>query len=564
MPIELQIIRAQEFVRLGAHGHFDLKVSKTVLANLARACCKRGICQALLDLRDLHPGPKPVFSPNDLVTLVNTFREVGFTHKQRLAVLYGSDPHHRARLFAFIAKLRGWKVQAFDSYENAIIWLSGGDELKPETELNPDQPQKVPVRKHRDLLAAVKPVPQPKITFLKTPAVLPRKARPVKSRRAISSAVRAAMMAAVVVMLTASALAQVGADNSTAATGIETAAGSPASPFAPTVANSAPAPKNAPPGMVWIPGGEFSMGSVTPSDGVCSAATMNAVRDAQPIHRVYVDGFWMDTNDVTNAKFEQFVKATGYKTIAEIAPTKEQFPTAPPENLVAGSTVFTPTTNAVPLNDYFQWWSYVHGANWRHPTGPDSDIKGRGNYPVVQIAYADAVAYAKWAGKRLPTEAEWEFAARGGLSGKSYAWGNELKPGGKWMANIYEGQFPYHDTGEDGFAGLAPVGQFPANGYGLFDMAGNVWQWVSDWYRPDYYERLKLAGIAVVRNPQGPASSYDPGDDQPQRVQRGGSFLCTDQYCTRYMMGTRGKGDVDTGSNHLGFRCVKDVDPAQK
>jgi formylglycine-generating enzyme required for sulfatase activity len=211
----------------------------------------------------------------------------------------------------------------------------------------------------------------------------------------------------------------------------------------------------------------------------------------------------------------------------------------------------------VPLNDYFQWWRYVPGANWRHPTGPDSDLKGRENYPVVQIAYADAAAYAKWAGKRLPTEAEWEFAARGGLSGKTYAWGDEFKPGGKWMANIYEGRFPVKDTGEDGFAGLAPVGQYPPNGYGLFDMAGNVWQWCSDWYRPDYYARLKLAGVGVARNPQGPDKSYDPGDDQPQRAQRGGSFLCTDQYCTRYMMGTRGKGDIDTGSNHLGFRCVK-------
>jgi len=336
-----------------------------------------------------------------------------------------------------------------------------------------------------------------------------------------------------------------------------------ASAFAPTVPNKTPAPGPAPEGMVWIPGGEFSMGCAIPSEGVCTLATMNAVNDAQPVHRVYVDGFWMDTNDVTNEQFEKFVKATGYVTVAEIAPTKEQFPTAPPENLVAGSTVFTPTTNAVPLNDYYQWWRYVPGANWRHPTGPDSDIKGKGNYPVVQIAYADAVAYAKWAGKRLPTEAEWEFAARGGLSGKTYAWGDELKPGGKWMANIYEGQFPVKDTGEDGFAGLAPVGQFPPNGYGLYDMAGNVWQWCSDWYRPNYYATLKQTG-AVVRDPQGPPSSYSPGDDQPQRVQRGGSFLCTDQYCTRYMMGTRGKGDIDTGSNHLGFRCVKDVEPTQK
>jgi formylglycine-generating enzyme len=329
-------------------------------------------------------------------------------------------------------------------------------------------------------------------------------------------------------------------------------------PFAPTIENKTPAPTNAPAGMAWIPGGEFSMGCLAPNDGTCTMATLSAVNDSQPIHRVYVDGFWMDKTDVTNDEFEKFVKATGYKTIAEIAPTKEQFPTAPPENLVAGSTVFTPTTNAVPLDDYFQWWRYVHGANWRHPSGPDSDIKGRGNYPVVQIAYADAVAYAKWAGKRLPTEAEWEFAGRGGLTGKTYAWGDELKPDGKWMANIYEGKFPVKDTGADGFVGIAPVAQFPPNGYGLYDMAGNVWQWCSDWYRPDYYARLKLAGELVVRNPQGPASSYNPGDDQPQRVHRGGSFLCTDEYCTRYMMGTRGKGDVDTGSNHVGFRCVKD------
>jgi sulfatase modifying factor 1 len=336
-----------------------------------------------------------------------------------------------------------------------------------------------------------------------------------------------------------------------------------ASPFEPTIPNPGPAPKDALPGMEWIPGGEFSMGCLTPNDGICTIATLQSVNDSQPIHRVYVDGFWMDKNDVTNDEFDKFVKATGYKTIAEIAPTREQFPTAPPENLVAGSTVFAPTTNAVPLNDYFQWWRYVHGANWRHPTGPDSDLKGRGNYPVVQIAYADAVAYAKWAGKRLPTEAEWEFAARGGLTGKAFFWGDELKPGGKWMANIYEGQFPVKDTGADGFAGIAPVAQFPPNGYGLYDMAGNVWQWCSDWYRPDYYATLKLTG-AVIRNPQGPSSSYDPGDDQPQRVHRGGSFLCTDQYCTRYMMGTRGKGDVDTGSNHVGFRCVKDAGAAQK
>src|ERR1700757_156403 len=273
------------------------------------------------------------------------------------------------------------------------------------------------------------------------------------------------------------------------------------SAFAPTVPNKLPVPSSAPNGMVWIPGGEFSMGCKLPSTGFCTAATMNAVNDAQPIHRVYVDGFWMDKTDVTNEEFAKFVKATGYETVAEIAPTKEQFPTAPPENLVAGSVVFTPTAQPVPLNDYGQWWRFIKGANWGGPTGPDSNLQGKEKYPVVQVCYTDAVAYAKWAGKRLPTEAEWEFAARGGLSGKTYAWGDELKPEGKWMANTYQGQFPVKDTGDDGFAGLAPVAQFPANGYGLYDMTGNVWQWCSNWYRPDYYSRLKLGGVVVARNP---------------------------------------------------------------
>lgn len=308
--------------------------------------------------------------------------------------------------------------------------------------------------------------------------------------------------------------------------------------------------------MVWIPGGEFSMGSSGECGGrsCCSSAT---VADAQPIHRVYVDGFWMDETDVTNAEFEKFVEATGYRTVAEITPTKEQFPTAPPENLVAGSVVFTPTPKPVPLDDHYQWWSYVRGANWRHPTGPGSSIKGHGNDPVVQVAYDDALAYAKWAGKRLPTEAEWEFAQRGGLSGKLYAWGDEFKPHEKFMANTYQGIFPVKDTGEDGFAGISPVKSFPPNGYGLYDMAGNVWQWCSDWYRADTYAG-QAAGNAVTRNPKGPESSLDPSEPGlAKRVQRGGSFLCTDQYCTRYMAGTRGKGEPDTGTNHLGFRCVK-------
>ena len=329
------------------------------------------------------------------------------------------------------------------------------------------------------------------------------------------------------------------------------------SSFLPTIENKLPPPRPAPEGMVWIPGGEFSMGSDGASDSLCSLPGVTS--DAQPIHRVYVDGFWMDATEVTNEQFEKFVKATGYVTVAEQKPTKEEFPTAPPENLVTGSTVFKPTPQPVPLNNYFQWWSYLPGADWRHPTGPDSDLKGREKYPVVQIAYEDAAAYAKWAGKRLPTEAEWEFAARGGASGKLYAWGDELKPGGKLVANIYQGRFPLEkgDTAEDGFKGIAPVAQFSPNAYGLYDVGGNVWEWVSDWYRPDTYARDKLAG-GVARNPQGPESPYDPAEPtEKKRVHRGGSFLCTDQYCTRYMVGTRGKGEVRTASNHLGFRCVQ-------
>lgn len=323
----------------------------------------------------------------------------------------------------------------------------------------------------------------------------------------------------------------------------------------PIMENKAQPPGPAPDGMVWVPGGEFAMGSDASNDSLCGLP--GVTRDAQPIHRVYVDGFWMDKTEVSNEQFRKFADATGYVTIAERTPTAEEFPGAPPENLVAGSVVFAPTDHPVPLNNHYQWWTYVKGANWRHPLGPGSDLKGKEKYPVVHIAYPDAVAYAKWAGKRLPTEAEWERAARGGLDGKVYAWGDELKPGGKWMANIYQGRFPVKDTGEDGFAGIAPVAQFPPNGYGLYDMAGNVWEWCSDWYRPDYYVKLAKAG-GVARNPQGPDSPYDPSEPgEKKRVHRGGSFLCTDQYCTRYMVGTRGKGEVTTGCNHLGFRCVK-------
>lgn len=303
------------------------------------------------------------------------------------------------------------------------------------------------------------------------------------------------------------------------------------------------------------------MGAADASD--MNAVGMQATEDSRPVHRVYVDSFWMDKTDVTNQQFEEFVKATSYVTVAERKPRAEDFPGAPPENLVAGSVVFSPPDHPVPLNDHLQWWSYVLGANWRHPLGPAGDIQGKDNDPVVQIAYEDALAYAKWAGKRLPTEAEWEFAARGGLSGKPYAWGEEFRPNGKWMANTHQGTFPVKDSGEDGHVGITAVAQYPPNGYGLYDMAGNVWQWVSDWYRPDYYQQLVAAG-GVARNPQGPDSPLDPAEPkEKKKVHRGGSFLCTDQYCSRYMVGTRGKGEVSTGTNHLGFRCVISSGQAQ-
>jgi formylglycine-generating enzyme required for sulfatase activity len=312
--------------------------------------------------------------------------------------------------------------------------------------------------------------------------------------------------------------------------------------------------------MVWIPGGEFSMGCKDPR--LLPEGGNEAMADARPIHRVYVDGFWMDKTDVTNAQFAKFAKATGYITVAERKPRKEDFPGVPAEKLVPGSVVFTPPSHPVPLDDYAQWWSYVPGADWRHPLGPSSTIRGRDNYPVVQIAYEDAAAYAKWAGKRLPTEAEWEFAARGGLTGKPYAWGDDMRSHGKWMANTHQGHFPDHDDAGDGYQGIAPVAQFPADGYGLYDITGNVWQWTSDWYRADYYAQLASSG-RIVRNPAGPASSFDPGEPGvAKKVQRGGSFLCTAQYCSRYILGTRGKGEFSSATNHVGFRCVADRAPS--
>jgi sulfatase modifying factor 1 len=305
-------------------------------------------------------------------------------------------------------------------------------------------------------------------------------------------------------------------------------------------------PESAPIGMTWIPAGQFWMGT-----------TEDHMTDARPWHRVHVDGYWMDKTEVTNEQFARFVRATEYVTVAERKPRAEDYPQALPEKLVAGSVVFSPPDRAVALNNQFQWWSYVPGANWRHPEGRNSNIKDRMNHPVVHIAYKDAVAYCNWAGKRLPTEAEFEFASRGGLDRKRYAWGDEFMPGGKHMANTFQGHFPDTNTREDGFPATAPAGSFPANGYGLFDMAGNVWEWTSDWYRADYYQTLAASG-EIAMNPRGPADSFDPNEPGVRkRVHRGGSFLCTDQYCARYVAGGRGKGELDTGTNHLGFRCVR-------
>jgi formylglycine-generating enzyme len=305
-------------------------------------------------------------------------------------------------------------------------------------------------------------------------------------------------------------------------------------------------------GMVWIPAGEFTMGT----------DDTNSFANERPAHRVKVDGFWMDEHDVTNDEFRKFVEATGYITTAERKPDwnelKKQLPPGTPKPddslLVPGSLVFIGTTNEVDLTDYSQWWRWTPGANWRHPAGPDSNLKGKGNYPVVQISWDDAVAYAKWAGKRLPTEGEWEYAARGGLENKRYAWGDEFRPHGKYMANIWTGNFPYSNTQADGFAGLAPVKSFPPNGYGLYDMAGNAWQWCADWYRAD----ANAENVAICcLNPNGPKRSFDP--DEPfaaKRVIKGGSYLCNASYCESYRPSARRGETPDTSASHIGFRCV--------
>jgi sulfatase modifying factor 1 len=308
-------------------------------------------------------------------------------------------------------------------------------------------------------------------------------------------------------------------------------------------------------GMVWIEAGTFSMG----------ADNEQGRQDEYPKHTVKLNGFFMDVTEVTNEQFAAFVKSTGYKTTAEKdviwAELKKQLPAGTekpsPEMLKAASLVFVPTQNPVNLNDYSQWWQWTHGANWKHPKGPDSDIIGKEKMPVVHISWDDANAYCRWTGKRLPTEAEWECASRGGLKNSVYSWGNENVDSGKIKCNYWQGSFPNKNENKDGFFGAAPVKSFAPNAFGLYDMGGNVWEWCQDLYNNTYYEQLEKNG--VVTNPKGPVKSYDP--DEPlvaKRVMRGGSFLCNESYCSGYRTAARMKTSADSGMEHLGFRCVTD------
>jgi formylglycine-generating enzyme required for sulfatase activity len=300
--------------------------------------------------------------------------------------------------------------------------------------------------------------------------------------------------------------------------------------------------------MVWIPGGSFRMGSNDhyPEEG--------------PVHRAAVDGFWMDKYQVTNAQFARFVKETGYTTVAERAPNPEDFPGAPPENLVPGSLVFQKTRGPVDLRNMHEWWVWMPGAYWRRPEGPRSSIKKRQRYPVVHIAYEDAVAYAEWANVILPSEAEWEFAARGGLDGSEFTWGNEHFPNGIPAANTWQGEFPWQNLNRDGYEGTAPVGSFPPNGYGLYDMAGNAWGWTDDWWTEAHPEDAEKA-CCIPHNPRGGQmdQSYDPSMPQfrvPRKVVKGGSHLCAPNYCLRYRPAARRPQMIDTGTAHISFRCI--------
>lgn len=301
-----------------------------------------------------------------------------------------------------------------------------------------------------------------------------------------------------------------------------------------------------PDGMAWIPGGTFLMGSD------------NHYPEEAPAHRVRVDGFWMDRHTVTNADFRRFVEATGHVTLAERPANADDYPGARPELLAPSSVVFRKTPGPVSLHDPYAWWTYVAGADWRHPQGPHSSLQGLWKHPVLHVAYEDAEAYARWAGKSLPSEAEWEFAARGGLDGAEYVWGDALMPDGRPMANTWQGDFPWRNLVVDGFEGTAPVMSFPPNGYGLYDMAGNVWELTSDWYQD--HSRLAHA-CCTMDNPRGAsrAESCDPRVPQvqvPRKVMKGGSYLCAPNYCRRYRPAARMGQPVDTATCHVGFRCV--------
>lgn len=306
---------------------------------------------------------------------------------------------------------------------------------------------------------------------------------------------------------------------------------------------------DAPDGMLRIPGGRFLMGSD------------HHYREEAPAHRVSVSAFWMDRTTVTNAEYGRFVAATGYVTVAERPLDPAAYPGATPEMLQPGALVFTASEGPVDTSDYRNWWRWVPGACWKHPEGPGSDLEGRADHPVVQVAFEDAEAYAAWAGKALPTEAEWEFAARGGLDGREFVWGEELAPGGRHMANTWQGPFPWRNFAQDGYARTAPVASFPPNGYGLHDMAGNVWQWTTDWFAPrhDADPAKPCCGPTDPRGP-GVEGSYDPAQPRiriPRKVVKGGSFLCAPSYCRRYRPAARHAQMVDSGMSHIGFRCIR-------
>jgi formylglycine-generating enzyme len=300
--------------------------------------------------------------------------------------------------------------------------------------------------------------------------------------------------------------------------------------------------------MVWVAGGSFVMGSD------------HHYPEEAPAHRVAVEGFWMDRTPVTNAQFQRFVKATGHRTLAEQPANAETYPGATAEQLQPASIVFVAPNHPVPLDDTHRWWHYVPGANWRHPEGPGSSIKGREKHPVVHIGYADAEAYARWAGKQLPSEREWERAARGGLQHCAYAWGDELHPGGRLLANTWQGHFPHHNSRADGYAGTSPVGSYPANPFGLVDMIGNVWEWTHDWYTSNHRSGDPALGCCQAAG----EASIDRRSEHgalPRKVVKGGSFLCAPSYCRRYRPAARMAQGIDTTTCHLGFRCVVRVAP---